>query len=279
MIALNRGPTPYYHQIEAILRDKISGGELRVGDRLPSEERLCGMFEVSRATVRQAVQKLEHDGLVVREQGKGTFVSDAGGRVADLKMTCLLEDLIALGIPARTTVAEAGVVQSGAAVAEALGLRPGEPVFSFLRIVAVDDQPFSAAKVFFPAWIGDRLSADDLAGEHLLRTLSAKCGVEVTEADQVIEAVMADAYQANLLDVAAGTAVLSVTRTSFARSRVPVEYGATLYRSDRTRFLISQRPRKRGSGDWVLASRGARSSAVDAGPGQGRRTGRGKDAG
>lgn len=260
MSRLRRGPTPYYHQISSILRERIANGELHPGDRVPSEEELRRMFSVSRATVRQALQALESDGLIRREPGRGSFVRCAPKDVAELKMTCLLEDLIALGIPAENQVSEIGVVWASRSVAEALGVELGDKVFSFLRIVAVKNEPFAANRIFLPAQMERCLEQADLASPHLLKTLEAKCGVIAVRADQVIEAVLASAHQANLLDVDAGTALLSVTRTSYDHRDKVVEHSVTLYRSDRTRFSVSQRQRKTAGGDWVLTARGPRSN-------------------
>lgn len=260
MTLLKRGPTPYYHQIESILRGKITSGELPEGSRLPPEDDLASSYRVSRATVRQALQNLERDGLVRREQGRGTFVSAPTRNVAQLKMTCLLEDLIALGIPAKTLVLESGYLPAPRTIAEALRLRPGAEIFSFLRVVQVKNAAFSATRIYLPAWIGTKLRKDDLTAQHLLRTLARRCSVQAEEAEQCLEAITADADQARLLGVAAGSALLSVTRTSSARSGQPVERSTTLYRSDRVRFLVSQKQRSTSTNDWVLQRRGARST-------------------
>ncbi len=258
MRPLKRGPTPYYHQIEEILRDKISSGELRVDDRIPSEADLGKMFQVSRATVRQALNNLEHDGIICREPGRGSFVRSVGKSVTELKMTCLLEDLIALGIPAKLRVQEEKIGRPPHSAAEALGLSPNDVAYSFLRVVDIDGEPFSATRVYLPTWMGERLSKKDLAAKHLLETLSQRCGVQAEEADQIIEAIMADTKQAALLEVNAGRALLSVTRTTYNRKRQPIEHSVSLYRSDRTRFYISQKHQRRAPGGWVLAARGAR---------------------
>lgn len=260
MASLRRGPTPYYHQISSMLRDQITNGEFRPGDRVPSEEELRKNFSVSRATVRQALQVLETDGLIRREPGRGSFVRCGSESLAEVKMTCLLEDLIALGIPATNKVSEIGVVRASRSIAEALGIDRDEKVFSFLRIVVVNDEPFTANRVFLPAQMEHRLSEADLADPHLLQTLETKCGAVAVRADQVIEAILANVNQASLLDVDVGTALLSVTRTSFDQRDKCVEHSITLYRSDRTRFSVSQRQRRTAAGDWVLTSRGPRSS-------------------
>jgi GntR family transcriptional regulator len=98
----------------------------------------------------------------------------------------------------------------------------------------------------------------DLADPHLLRTLADKCDLHAETAEHAIEAVLADSHQADLLGVDPGTALLSVTRIAFDRAGKPIEYGSTLYRSDRTRFHITQRQRAKQSDDWALASRGPR---------------------
>jgi GntR family transcriptional regulator len=257
-MSLKRGPTPYYHQIAGILRNKILEGALHVGDAIPSEEQLCADFGVSRATVRQALQNLVHENLLVREQGRGTFVSDAGRKTTDLKMTCILEDLITLGIPSEAMISDVGYVTVGPAISEALAVPAGEPVQSFLRKITVEDSPFSVRKCFLPLWIGERLDEADFLHENMLKTISTKCGVEVVEADQVIEAILADPAQAELLEVDPGAPLLAVTRTSYTKSRIPVEHGVSYFRSDRTRFFISQRQRKRGSEEWNLTKRGLR---------------------
>lgn len=256
MNLLRRGPTPYYHQIGAIIREKIANGELRSGDRIPSEEELRQMFEVSRATVRQALQSLEHDGLISRQPGKGSFVRCGTEAVAEVKVTCLLDDLIALGVPAENRVASTAVVRASNVVAEALAITPGEDVFTFQRIVEVDGDPFAASRCFLPLWMKDHLDESDLADAQMLKTLQRACDVLPDRADQVLEAVMADASQANLLNVNAGAALLSCTRSTYDRNNIGLEHSVTLYRSDRTRFQISQRQRKNDANDWVLSARG-----------------------
>ncbi|MBI3434239.1 MAG: GntR family transcriptional regulator, partial [Proteobacteria bacterium] len=216
---------------------------------------------------------LEHEGLIERNPGKGSFVRRVEKPIAELKMTCLLEDLIALGIPARNVVRESAVASASASIAEALQIKPGADIFTFLRLVMVESEPFAAQRTFLPGWMGQRLTDKDLAHPHLLRTLEARCHIRANSANQLIEAIHADANCANLLDVRAGTALLSVTRTSYDHEQKPMEHSTTLYRSDRTRFFVSQRHRRSEDSDWVLAERGPRGAPAARAIGRAKKTG------
>jgi len=260
MQRLKSGPTPYYHQISAIIRGKIENRVLRAGDRLPSEEEFCRSFGVSRTTVRQALQGLEQDELIERFAGRGSFVKGVTPNVANLKMTCLLEDLIALGIPAETELKERAIVVPPASVAATMGLAEDDQTLSFVKVIAVEQRPFSARRTYLPIWMDGLLSDDDIRCEHLLRTISAKCGAICREADQLVEAVMADGTNAGLLDVELGSPLLTVTRSTYDRRQTCIEYSISSYRSDRTRFYISQKQRLADNKDWVLSSLGGRAT-------------------
>jgi GntR family transcriptional regulator len=176
-------------------------------------------------------------------------------------MTCFLEDLIALGIPAVPSVSDVAMVEASPTIAKSLELTDDLDVQSFLRVLNVEEKVFSVRRFFLPSWVAEQMTRQDFIQENLLKTISAKCNIQVTEADQSIEAVMADVEMANLLEVTAGAPLLSVTRTSYTRARIPVEHSVTYYRSDRTRFFISQRQRKKDGDDWVLGARGTARSA------------------
>lgn len=258
MAVLGRGPMPYYHQICAILRDKFANGEFAADERIPSEEQLQATFGVSRATVRQALQLLERDGLIERRPGKGSFAAANNDAVAEVKMTCLLEDLIALGIPGRSVVSDIGIATAGRSVADAMQIRRGESVFTFQRLVVVDAAPFAAHRIFLPPSVRDNLDDKDVAKPHILRLLAEKCGLHAETAEHSIEAVLADTNHARMLGVDPGTALLCVTRTSYDKAGTPIEHGYTHYRSDRTRFHITQRQRSSPRDSWALTSRGPR---------------------
>lgn len=255
MTPLEPGPIPYYHQISAILMDKISSGEFLPEERLPSEQQLQNMFKVSRATIRQALDTLEKQGAVERRKGKGSFVSEARQPPSLSKMTCLIEDLIALGIPARNIVREVGIVPASRGTAEAMDVKLGDKVLSFVRMVLVEDEPFAFQRIFLPARLAESLNERDLAEPRLLSTLREKCGLDVAATEHTIESVLADVQQAEQLKINPGAALLSVARSSFAEDGAVIEHSIKLYRADRMRFRIRQ-VKSPDEESWTLDSVG-----------------------
>jgi GntR family transcriptional regulator len=256
-----RGPIPHYHRISELLREPIESGAMKPGDRIPSEEELCQQFAVSRTTVRQALQRLEQDGLIERHAGRGSFVAQAEASAARFKMTCLLGDLISLGLPAVATLEERATVVPPAAVAESMALEPGETVLTFLKLVSVDERVFAVRRTYLPQWMSDHLSDDDLRSERLLAVLTGKCGVDCIEAEQLVEAVVADSEVSGYLGLEVGSPVLSVTRSTVDSRRACIEHSINLYRSDRTRFYIAQKQQKSSQDGWILSAMGNRAAS------------------
>ncbi len=250
MRPLRRGATPYYHQIEAILRDQVVSGELRIGDRMPSEQELCLMFGVSRPTVRLAMQKLVLDGIVLRERGRGTFVVARPEGIAGTRLDCGLDALVGPADGATIALLRSGAVLAPSSVCEALELTEGSDAFSFVRLVSVAAKPFLAAKVHVAMSVGERLNAADLIAPDLLGAIAGRCGVRIVEAEQAVDAIMADARMAGFLDVEPGAALLSVRRTSYDRAHRPIEHSHTVYRGDRGRFRFTQRRSTTKAAKW-----------------------------
>lgn len=256
-----RGPIPHYHRISELLRERIESGVLKQGDRIPSEEELCQQFAVSRTTVRQALQRLEQDGLIERHAGRGSFVAQVEPSAARFKLTCLLGDLISLGLPAIATLQDRSIVEPPAAVAESMALEPGETVLTFLKLVSVDDRVFAVRRTYLRQWMSDHLSDDDLRSERLLAVLTSKCGVDCIEAEQLVEAVVADSEVSGYLGLEVGSPVLSVTRSTVDSHRACIEHSVNLYRSDRTRFYIAQKQQKSSQDGWILSAMGNRAAS------------------
>lgn len=216
---------PRYQAIEADLSAQIATGELAPEARLPSEHELAERYDVSRMTVRQALDRLESSRLIVRLQGSGNFVSTAqvqGRHLSSLRS--FSDDLIGARRKVSTRVLRLEVVPAPQAVAEVLHLTPGQEVIHFERVRLVDGHPAALQDSWIPYSVAPGLARDGVIGGSLYLTLRQRYGVKLQWADQIMTAAELTRRQGEVLEAAAGTAVLSTRRTTFSANGKPVEF-------------------------------------------------------
>jgi len=242
---------PLYYQIETILRRKILSGELPPLTPIPTEDALAQEFDVSRITIRQALGLLEKDGLVIRQRGKGTFVSEGAKAYESAKLTGSMEDLILMGVQTSTKVLDFSWGEAPQTVKERLALEEELQVLRIEKIRLVDSKPFSYVINYLPKRIGEKIREQDVTAKPTLMVLEENLGIRPDEADQTIEATIADAHVAPLLDIRVGDPLLKVERTVFDVKSRPVECVFVLYRADKYFFNVKlKRTRSKNSIGW-----------------------------
>lgn len=229
---------PLYYQIATILRERILSGELPSGAPLSGEEALGREYGVSRITVRRAFSVLEAEGLIVRQRGRGTFVGDRPVRVEPTRFSGAMEDLISLGVSTRVRVHGFQTTVAPENVAAKLDLEEGEPVVRIDKARFIEGAPFSLVVNYLPEETGNRLSPADLTEKPLLVVLEEKLGIKADEAIQSIEATIAGAEVASLLEIRVGAPLLKVERTVFDIEGRPVEHVSVLYRADKYFYTV-----------------------------------------
>ncbi|MFT4219673.1 MAG: GntR family transcriptional regulator [Microbacterium sp.] len=232
---------PMYDQLRRLIIDGISRDGMRPGDLLPGEHRLCEQYGISRTVVRQALAQLEHEGVVERVKGKGTFV--ARPRINENLVHTLVglyEDVERRGGHVHSDVLRHEIEPASADVAEALGLEPGTPVVVLERLRIVDHDPWALATVWMPEEVGRVTFGADLSDASLYRLL-ADHGVRATTGVRSAEATVASHAQALLLGVSAGTALLRLRSVSRDASGRVIEFFIAHHRGDRSRFEFELR--------------------------------------
>ena len=225
-----------YARIEAVLAAEITGGDLKVGDQLPTEDSLMARFGVSRITVRRAIQNLVSRGLVEIRRGKGTFVA-VPKITQDLKeLSGFVEDMHALGRKPTARVIGKEIVTANAAVASQLALTRGERVVRIRRVRLSDGIPLSFDETYLPLEIGQKIITNNLRVEPIFSLLERKYDVPLIEADYKLDAVPADREVAAALKVKQGSPIFRIERTSFSTGSRPVDYEKLHYRGDIVRF-------------------------------------------
>jgi GntR family transcriptional regulator len=242
---------PLYYQLETILRRRIMSGDFPLDAPLPSEEALGQEYDVSRITVRQALASLERDGLILRRRGKGTFVVEKAFAVETPKLTGSMEDLILMGIQTSTKILNTSIVDPPETIRTRLELKASEQAYRIEKVRSVEKDPFSYVINYLPSGIGERISMETLRVKPLLMVLEDDVGIRTSGADQTIEATVADALVAPLLDIRVGDPLLKVERTVYDTKGKPVEYVSVLYRADKYFFNVKlKRTRSKDSVGW-----------------------------
>ncbi|SRR5579871_246563 len=222
-----RSSLPLYQQLQRALKQAIDQHILSPDDALPAERDLATDFNVSRITVRKALDGLVADGLLVRRQGSGNFVS---ARVEKnfAMLTSFSEDMRARGRSPRTTWLKrsAGTVTPEEALA--LRLSPGTPVYRFHRLRFADDAPMA---IEYATIVASALVSLEDVDQSLYEALE-RSGHRPVRALQRLRAVLLNAEQAELLKAKAGDAGLLVERLGSLRDGRAIEFSQSFYRGD-----------------------------------------------
>ncbi|MCU1582402.1 MAG: GntR family transcriptional regulator, N-acetylglucosamine utilization regulator [Microbacteriaceae bacterium] len=251
-----RAPVPMYHQLKRRIVDEIARLGLQPGDLLPGEHRLCEQFGVSRTVVRQALQQLEHQGVIDRVKGKGTFV--ARPKVPESlahTLTGLYEEVAARGGHVHSNVRRQEIIPADHEIAEALDVEPESDVVVIERLRFVDGEPWSLTTTYLPLAVGVSVLHEDLSDQSLYALL-AENGVRAVRGVRSAEAVSADEIQGRLLAIGEGQALLVLRSVSFDEHDRPMEFFVAYHRGDRSRFEFQLRSTAPSQGSASLRHTG-----------------------
>ena len=228
--------SPLYQQIKGLILQSLQQGEWRPGEAIPSEMDLAARFRVSQGTVRKAIDELAAENLVVRRQGKGTFVATHAEQHVQYRFLKLLPDSgdVREEGPAQRRVLDCRRGRATADVARALALRSGDPVIQARRILAFAGVPTILEDIWLPGHAFKGLTAEDMASYQgpTYAMFELEYGVRMVRAEEKLRAVLPDADQAALLEISPATPLLSVERIAYTYNDVPMELRRGLYRTD-----------------------------------------------
>jgi GntR family transcriptional regulator len=222
--------SPLYQQIKALITQGLQSGEWKPGELIPSEVELAGRFKVSQGTVRKAIDELAAENLVMRRQGKGTFVSTHHEARAHFRFLRLMPDE---GVPhhPENRIIEVKRMRAPAEVARLLELKAGDAVVYIKRIMAFDGTPIVVEELWLPGQLFKGLTAERLVEYKgpMYGLFESEFGTRMIRASEKIRAIGADAGAAALLGVAEGTPLLCAERVSFTYGDKAVELRRGLY--------------------------------------------------
>jgi GntR family transcriptional regulator len=229
------GNGPLYLQLRQRLEEEIRSGVLPPGAALPSEREIAEICDLSRVTVRKAVQSLVRDGFVMQRRGSGTTVARPVERVEQSlsRLTSFSEDMARRSMTARSAWIERGVFPASPKEMMALGLRADAEVARIARLRLANDIPLAIER----AAVSTQYLPDPERIQHSLYEALAASGNKPVRAIQRISAVNLGSADALLLDVSEGSAGLSIERISYSSQGAAIEFTCSIYRGDAYDFV------------------------------------------
>ena len=229
---------PLYSQLVSIVKRNISAGTLATGDLLPSEAELCRTFDISRSTVRQAIGALEAEGLVVRKQGRGTFVAEPKVRRRTENVYSFTSEISSMGMTPSSKLIEFNIIDPTPDIVRMLELSgPDVRVYRFTRIRHVNGEPLILETSFYPHYIYPNLT-ESLLRTHSFYSLLYEVGIIPVNAVDSYEAVIMSAKEASLLHCKNGSCGFFVQRRTYNSGGMCYEYTQSLMRADRVKLDV-----------------------------------------
>jgi GntR family transcriptional regulator len=232
----HRNRMPAYKRIQREIRDRIASDALKPGDAVASERELAKTHKVSLMTARHALAGLEHEGIVERRLGAGTFV--AVPRIHFNKLMSYTEQMSSRGLAPRSRVLAAKVVEGEPEIAARLGLPETSRLIKIQRLRLTHEEPFALETCYLPATDFPHLVSAPLGRSSLFAILEHDYATKLAYADEEVDATSADASVAEMLSVPRGSSLLRIRQTIYSVKGKATIYGVGFYRSERHSLFI-----------------------------------------
>lgn len=230
-------PIPLYYQLKEILREHISSGE--PGDLIPTEMDLCARFNISRPTVRQAINELVNEGYLQRSKGKGTFITEPKVRRDFLiRLESFHQEMRAKGIAARTKVLGLDLTAADDIVAKKLHVKIGSQVAFLRRLRFAAHSPLMYVESYVPYERVPGFEKIDFEKESLHDTFMDTYHIQLGKGIRALEAIRCPELIAEILELEPGAPAHYVETEFFSEAGWPIEFSTGWYRGDRSRFVV-----------------------------------------
>ncbi|MCK8617579.1 GntR family transcriptional regulator [Fructobacillus sp. M158] len=229
---------PRYIEIHNEIRQRIAAGEWKTNKRLPAERELAAAFNVSRMTLRQAIQTLVDEGILERRVGSGTFVAEKKVSERALGVTSFTELMNKSGRHAQSVTVSYKVTTPSVSEMDHLKLKAEDEVLVMERLRLGDDEPILLEQTTLPVKLVNNFTRSELT-DSLYKTL-IDAGIQPGRAEQTITASLATERQAALLEIKRGDPILSVRQVSYDQQDHPFEYVRSYYVGERFEFQLTR---------------------------------------
>lgn len=228
---------PLYYQFKQFIMEQINIGELVSGQMVPGEEELCRLYSVSRPTLRQAFSELVHEGYLIRQRAKGTFISKP--RINSRAITKIVqfhEEMESVNATYYTIVRRCEIGDCEDEIRDKLAMNHNKAI-CLERLRIVNGEPLLNEETFLPSQLFMGMEDIDFEKESLYEQMQRR-GYQVGRVERSIIALPSEEDLANILKVAVGTPILCITTIAYSTQDIPIEYSRAMCRSDRYKINI-----------------------------------------
>lgn len=227
---------PYYHQLKEILRRAIETEQIKPGENIPPERELGERYKISRITVRKAIEQLIYEGMLYREQGRGTFVSRSR-IIHPMKILSFTEDMQQRGFKPGTKILETKIISGDKEISQCLAINANEEIAMISRIRLANNEPIAIETSYLPHRLYPNILQEDLTGSFI-RLTEQKYHLRLAKATQVIDVSLPSEQEKKILKINEGVPVFLVKRASYLENNQTVEFLKAVYRGDRYKFTM-----------------------------------------
>lgn len=231
---------PLHIQLKEMIHQQVLGGQLAVGEQLPSEREYCEQFGISRTTVRRAMADLLNEGFICTMVGKGTFVASPPIKEEIQPLSSFTEDMLRRGRSPSSLILKAEIQNADDEQAARLKIPRGAEVVVLHRLRLTDDFPVAIQRSWLPHHLCPNLLQYDFSTCSLFSILREKYGLKLSYADTGINAALASPEDCRLLKISPPLALLVSEQTTYLENRTIIEYTHSFFRGDQytlfTRF-------------------------------------------
>ncbi len=235
-----RSPVPLHHQFKQCMLERFENGEFQPGTPIPPEMDLMKEYAISRATVRRALQEMEHLGYINRIAGKGTFVLRTRIKRGLSRLTSFSEDMQERGQEVTSRLLDFGLKTPPPFVAEMFHSQPNQLLLYIYRLRLAGNLPIAVNISYINLPVGTTITEEELNLSISLWSLLARKGLQLIEADKVIGAIQANEERAALLNTPVGAALLMVESMAYTLNHLPVEYSQVISSGERYKYSLHQ---------------------------------------
>lgn len=227
---------PLYLQLIDILIDKINKG-LKENDRLLSEREICDIYDVSRTTVRQALDELERDGYIYKLHGKGTFVAPKRVNQDLVSFYSFTDEMKKNGKEPSSQIINFEIVEAGEKISNKFNIKAEELLYKLVRVRKADNVPMMYEVTYLPFERFYELSKEKLEGKAMYDVLKEEYNANLTFAEEYFEPILTNKLESIYLEIHEGAPSLKIERYTYESKRL-IEYTVSIVRGDKFKYRV-----------------------------------------